>query len=151
MPPYLRINWYPPPCIATFHQHTITVTSLNHTFPPLFSLGFGAFVYILGFILLAASAIYTSPLICGTSDETKIIKSPHEINGGGKNIFVNSCLTWTSQSLSQIFFCEMNFQKWKRKFISFSAIFICFRLINSSLYCILLIVRRSWICSWAIQ
>jgi hypothetical protein len=44
--------------------------------------GFGAFTYVLGFILLVAAAIYVSPLICGTSNEKAIVKTPQEVEGG---------------------------------------------------------------------
>lgn len=42
--------------------------------------GFGSFVYILAFLLLLASAIYISPLMCGTLKEKNIIKTPSESN-----------------------------------------------------------------------
>ena len=42
--------------------------------------GFGSFVYIIAFILLLASAIYISPLLCGTVKEKNIIKTPSESN-----------------------------------------------------------------------
>jgi hypothetical protein len=37
---------------------------------------------VLGFILLVAAAIYVSPLICGTSNEKAIVKTPQEVEGG---------------------------------------------------------------------
>lgn len=44
--------------------------------------GFGAFIFILAFILLIATAIYTSPLFCGSANERKMITSPQEIDNG---------------------------------------------------------------------
>ena len=46
--------------------------------------GFACFTYIVGFFLLASSAIYVSPLFCGTNNEMKTIRAPLEVNGGGK-------------------------------------------------------------------
>jgi hypothetical protein len=41
--------------------------------------GFGAFVYILAFILLGVAAAYVSPVVCGTSNEVKMLRTPHEL------------------------------------------------------------------------
>eukprot|EP01038_Epipyxis_sp_PR26KG_P007678 gene7678-10448_t len=41
--------------------------------------GFASFVYIIGFILLIAAAVYISPIICGSNNERKTIRSPQEI------------------------------------------------------------------------
>mmetsp|Transcript_5155 Transcript_5155/g.5286 ORF Transcript_5155/g.5286 Transcript_5155/m.5286 type:complete len:153 (+) Transcript_5155:107-565(+) len=45
--------------------------------------GFGAFVYVLAGILLFSAAVYVSPFFCGTRFETRIIKSPQEIDQMG--------------------------------------------------------------------
>ena len=38
--------------------------------------GFGAFVYILAFVLLFAAAVYMSPMFCGSPNEVKMIRTP---------------------------------------------------------------------------
>lgn len=44
--------------------------------------GFGAFCYIIAFLLALAASIYYSPLFCGSDKERKMIKSPEEIGDG---------------------------------------------------------------------
>lgn len=42
--------------------------------------GFASFCFIIGFILLTAAAVYISPLMCGSNNERKMIRSPEEID-----------------------------------------------------------------------
>lgn len=42
--------------------------------------GFACFVFMVGFILLLAAAIYVSPAACGSANEKLTIKRPIEIN-----------------------------------------------------------------------
>jgi len=44
--------------------------------------GFGAFCYIIAFVLAVAASISYSPLFCGSDKERKMIKSPEEIGDG---------------------------------------------------------------------
>ena len=44
--------------------------------------GFGAFCYIIAFLLALAASITYSPLFCGSDKERKMIKSPEEIGDG---------------------------------------------------------------------
>lgn len=46
---------------------------------PLLYLGFAAFIYIVGFVLLFTAAIMVSPVCCGTPNETNIMRNPQEI------------------------------------------------------------------------
>jgi outer membrane murein-binding lipoprotein Lpp len=38
-------------------------------------------VFLLAFFLLVAAAVYASPLVCGSANEAKIIRSPQELDG----------------------------------------------------------------------
>eukprot|EP01038_Epipyxis_sp_PR26KG_P009900 gene9900-13320_t len=42
--------------------------------------GFACFVYLIAFILLISAAIYMSPIVCGSNNERKMIRSPQEID-----------------------------------------------------------------------
>ena len=44
--------------------------------------GFASFVFIVAAILLTMAAVYISPLICGSNNERKMIRSPQEIDTG---------------------------------------------------------------------
>jgi hypothetical protein len=44
--------------------------------------GFASFCYILGCVLLFAAAIYVSPLMCGSANEKKMLRTPTEIESG---------------------------------------------------------------------
>lgn len=44
--------------------------------------GFASFCYIIAFLILAAAAIYVSPVFCGSNNEAKMLKGPHEIDTG---------------------------------------------------------------------
>ena len=44
--------------------------------------GFASFCYILAFIILTAAAVYVSPIFCGSNNESKMLKGPHEIDTG---------------------------------------------------------------------
>jgi len=44
--------------------------------------GFASFCYIIAFIILSAAAIYVSPVFCGSNNEAKMLKGPHEIDTG---------------------------------------------------------------------
>ena len=44
--------------------------------------GFGAFVYIVAFLLLGIAAAYVSPVFCGTSNEVKMLRTPQELEMG---------------------------------------------------------------------
>lgn len=44
--------------------------------------GFASFCYIIGFFLLLGAAVYISPVIFGSNNEKKMLKSPQEIDIG---------------------------------------------------------------------
>ena len=44
--------------------------------------GFASFCYILACILMIVAAAYISPIMCGSPNEQKMVKSPSEIEGG---------------------------------------------------------------------
>jgi len=44
--------------------------------------GFASFCYIISFLILAIAAIYVSPILCGSVNEAKMLKGPHEIDTG---------------------------------------------------------------------
>lgn len=44
--------------------------------------GFASFCFIVAFLLFMAAAIYVSPLMCGSNNEKKMIRSPQEIESG---------------------------------------------------------------------
>ena len=63
----------------------LKLPAIMKNFLSVITTGFASFTYILGFILLATSAIYVSPLFCGTNNEMKTIRTPQEMNGGGEH------------------------------------------------------------------
>jgi hypothetical protein len=46
------------------------------------SAGFASFLYIVAAMLLFGAAVYVSPLIFGSNNEKKMIRSPQEIDAG---------------------------------------------------------------------
>ena len=44
--------------------------------------GFGAFCFILSFILMVSAAFYTSPFITGSNNERLMLRAPQEIDTG---------------------------------------------------------------------
>lgn len=44
--------------------------------------GFASFFFIIGFLLFCTAGLYTSPLICGSANEKRMISSPAELETG---------------------------------------------------------------------
>jgi len=44
--------------------------------------GFASFLFILGFFLLIAAALYISPFVTGSANEKKVLRAPQEIDTG---------------------------------------------------------------------
>ena len=71
-----------------------------------FLLGFGCFSYLVGFILLLAAAIHSSPLICGTQNEKNIIKTPRELSGGEEgNLIIIYLYYYNFMFICYSFYC----------------------------------------------
>jgi hypothetical protein len=47
-----------------------------------YEIGFACFIFMVGFILLFAAAIYISPSACGSNNEKETIKKPLPIQQG---------------------------------------------------------------------
>ena len=92
---YLILNsWIVIPCVTVIIQSTGTwLHRVNifvfayflhrHNIKALIQLwiGFASFVFILGFMILFIAAIYASPILCGSINEKKMIRTPTELEG----------------------------------------------------------------------
>lgn len=55
-----------------------SLTDIPHT-------GLACFFAIIGFLLLASIAVYYSPLLCGSTNEKKLLNRPQEIEDGDEH------------------------------------------------------------------
>jgi len=70
-------------CVAGTNAASLDYTVRNDdgSYQAQVGYGFSAFFYVLAFILASATSMYLSPLICGTKNESKILSTPHNIEG----------------------------------------------------------------------